>query len=162
MEKIHFEDIEHIIRETLDMGKTFKIFPNGGSMLPLIVQGRDSVYIKKPEGRLNKYDIAFFKRDSGEFILHRVIKVKKDSYVFCGDNQWIVEKGIKDSNIIGVVCKLECGGKTFLSDDIEYMEYVKKRVGTRVIRNWKKIVKRAIKKPLGKLKRTILKKGNNR
>ena len=79
MEKIHFEDIEHIIRETLDMGKTFKISPNGGSMLPLIVQGRDSVYIKKPEGRLKKYDIAFFKRDSGECILHRVIKVKKNS-----------------------------------------------------------------------------------
>ena len=157
MEKIHFEDIEHIIRETLDIGKTFKISPNGGSMLPLIVQGRDSVYIKKPEGRLKKYDIAFFKRDSGEFILHRVIKVKKDSYVFCGDNQWIIEKGVKDRNIIGVVCKLECGGKTILPDDAEYMEYVKNRVGTRVVRNFGKIVIRAIRRPLGKIKRMIIK-----
>lgn len=152
--KIHFEDIEHIIRETLDMGKTFKISPNGGSMLPLIVQGRDHVYIKKPEGRLKKYDIAFFKRDTGEFILHRVIKVKKDSYVFCGDNQWIVEKGIKEHNIIGVVCKLECSGKTILTDDTEYMKYVKKRVGTRVIRNWDKILIRF----LARVYRKVIKK----
>ena len=142
MEKIHFQDIEHIIRETLDMGKTFKISPNGGSMLPLILQGRDSVYMKKPEGRLKKYDIAFYKRDNGKFVLHRVVKVKKDSYLFCGDNQWDVEKGIKDRNIIGVVSKLECDGKTILPDDTEYMKYVKKRVGTRVIRNWKKILLR--------------------
>lgn len=157
MEKIHFEDIEHIIRETLDMGKTFKISPNGGSMLPLIVQGRDSVYIKKPEGRLNKYDIAFFKRNNGDFVLHRVIKVKKDSYLFCGDNQYIVEKGITDSNIIGVVCKLESNGKTILPEDTEYIKYVKKRVGTRILRNWDKIVVRFIKRVLGKLKRMILK-----
>ena len=89
----------------------------------------------------NRYG-GVFKRDSGEFILHRVIKVKKDSYVFCGDNQWIIEKGIKDHNIIVVVCKLECDGKTFSADDAEYMKYVKKRVGTRVIRNWKKILLR--------------------
>lgn len=158
MEKIHFKDIEHIIRETLDMGKTFKISPNGVSMLPLIVQGRDSVYIKRPEGRLNKYDIAFFKRDSGEFILHRVIKVKKDSYVFCGDNQWIVEKGIKDKNIIGVVCKLECDGKTILPDDADYMDYVKKRVGTRILKNYDKIIIRFIKICLHKIKKIILKK----
>ena len=41
-----------------------------------------------------------------------------------------------------MVCKLECDGKTFSADDAEYMEYVKKRVGTRVIRNWKKILLR--------------------
>lgn len=157
MEKIHFEDIEHIIKETLDMGKSFKIAPNGGSMLPLIVQGRDYVYIKKPEGRLKKYDIAFFKRKNGAFILHRVIKVKKDSYVFCGDNQWLVEKGVKDNQIIGVVCKLECGGKTFSADDGEYMKYSQKRVKTRVLRNYKKIF---INK-LSKIYRKIIKKKKN-
>ena len=68
--QVHFKDIEHIILETLDMGKAFKIHPNGISMEPLIHQGRDAVFIKKPEGRLKKYDIAFFKRENGEYVLH--------------------------------------------------------------------------------------------
>lgn len=145
-QKIHFEDIEHIIRETLDMGKSFKISPNGGSMLPLIVQGRDSVYIKKPEGRLKKYDIAFFKRDDGKFILHRVVRVKKDSYVMCGDNQLILEYGVKDSQIIGVVCKLECGGKVFEAEEPGYKRYVFMRVNTRFVRKANSFFKRVIRK----------------
>lgn len=132
--QIHFRDIEHIIRETLDMGKNFKISPNGASMLPLIVQGRDSVYIKKPEGRLKKYDIAFFKRRTGEFILHRVVKVKKDSYTMCGDHQYVFEDGIHDSDIIGVVSKLVINGKTILPADPKYRRYVFWRVNTITLR----------------------------
>lgn len=151
--QIHFKDIEHIIIETLDMGKAFKINPNGISMEPLIHQGRDSVYIKKPEGRLKKYDIAFFKRKNGEYVLHRVVKVKPDSYIFCGDNQWLLEKGITDSQIIGVVTKLEINGKTVTPDDADYIEYVRKRVGSRVRRNFFTIFCNFFKKIKIKLKR---------
>ena len=137
--KIHFEDIEDIIRETLDSGKSFKISPNGGSMLPLIRQGIDNVYIKKPTEPLKKYDIIFFKRKNGSFILHRIIKVKKDGYVLCGDNQWLAEHGIKMNDVIGIVTEIERGGIRFSCDNPEYMNYVKKRVNTRVIRNIKPI-----------------------
>lgn len=155
--QVHFKDIEHIILETLDMGKAFKIHPNGISMEPLIHQGRDAVFIKKPEGRLKKYDIAFFKRKNGEYVLHRVIKVLPDSYHFCGDNQWQVEKGIEDSQIIGIVTKLEINGKTITTDDKEYLDYSKKRVDSRVWRNFWTIVKHFFKKVKIKLKRIISK-----
>lgn len=155
--EIHFKDIEHIILETLDMGKSFKIFPKGISMEPLIYQGRDAVYINKPEGRLKKYDIAFFKRLNGEYVLHRVIKVRADSYDFCGDNQWQVERGITDSQIIGIVTKLEINGKTVMPDDAEYIKYVKTRVDSRVRRNFLPIVKNFFRKIKIKLKRIISK-----
>lgn len=155
--QVYFKDIEHIILETLDMGKAFKIHPNGISMEPLIHQGRDAVYIKKPEGRLKKYDIAFFKRKNGEYVLHRVIKVLPDSYHFCGDNQWQVEKGIEDFQIIGIVTKLEINGKTITTDDKEYLDYSKKRVDSRVWRNFWTIVKHFFKKVKIKLKRIISK-----
>lgn len=155
--QVHFKDIEHIILETLDMGKAFKIFPNGISMEPLIHQGRDAVYIKKPEGRLKKYDIAFFKRANGEYVLHRVIKVLPESYHFCGDNQWQVERGIKDSQIIGIVTKLEIDGKTVETNDEEYIQYVKTRVDSRFRRNFLPIVKNFFRKIKIKLKRIISK-----
>lgn len=132
--KIHFSDIEDIISETLSAGKLFKIYPNGASMLPLIVQGRDSVYIKKPEGRLKKYDIAFFKRDNGEFVLHRVVKVGQSGYTMCGDHQFVTEQGIRDENIIGVVARLEINGETILPTDKKYRRYTRVRVNTRAVR----------------------------
>ena len=155
--QVHFKDIEHIILETLDMGKAFKIFPNGISMEPLIHQGRDAVFISKPEGRLKKYDIAFFKRENCEYVLHRVIKVKHDSYNFCGDNQWQVERGIKDSQIIGIVTKLEINGKTIETNDEDYIKYVRTRVNSRVRRNFLPIVENFFRKIKFKLKRIISK-----
>ena len=137
--KIRFEDIEDIIKETLDSGKSFKISPNGGSMLPLIRQGVDSVYIKKPTEPLKKYDIVFFKRKNGAFVLHRIVKIERDGYALCGDNQWLAEHGIKRCDVIGIVCEIERGDVRFSCDDPKYMRYVKRRVNTRVIRNIKPI-----------------------
>lgn len=151
-EKIRFEDIEHIIREMLDMGKSFKISPNGCSMMPLIRQGADSVYIKKPTGRLKKYDIAFFKRDDGSFILHRVIRVRKNSYVFCGDAQLYPESGITDRHIIGVVTEIERDGKVFSVDEPEYIKYSKDVVKSRWKKNYKILL---INNTKGFLKKTI-------
>lgn len=76
----------------------------GTSMRPLIRQGKDlMVIVKKPEGRLKKYDVPLYKRDSGKYILHRILKVRKDDYVICGDNCYRREYGITDRHIIGVL-----------------------------------------------------------
>lgn len=76
----------------------------GTSMMPLIREHRDLMIIcKKPEGRLKKWDVPLYKRDNGQYILHRVLQVRKDDYVLCGDNQWFLERGITDRHIIGVL-----------------------------------------------------------
>ena len=100
-------DTIDVIEEILESGGEFKMYPRGKSMLPLIVEGEDSVVIVKNSGALKKHDIAFYRRDNGQFVLHRVVKVCSDgSYVMCGDNQIYLEKGIKDSHIIGVLTEL--------------------------------------------------------
>ena len=149
--KVRFEDIEDIINETLLEGKSFKIKPNGVSMLPIIRPGEDSVFIKKPQGRLKKYDIAFYKRDSGQFVLHRVIGVTNDSYIMCGDNQWAKEYNIYDKNIIGVVEKIERDGEIFTCNNKRYMRYVKNRVNTRIIRKCRSILAYKIKSIIKRL-----------
>ena len=70
--------------------KGFLLYSNqGDSMLPLIRDGRDVLLIsRKPEGRLKKYDVPLYKRDSGRYVLHRILKVRKDDYVLCGDNRY--------------------------------------------------------------------------
>ena len=58
----------------------------GFSMLPLLRQQRDLFTITKKQGRCRKYDVALYKRADGAYVLHRIIQVLPDGYVFLGDN----------------------------------------------------------------------------
>ena len=88
------------------------IYRNAGdSMKPLIRQGKDLVVIEKAEGRLKKYDVPLYRRNNGQYVLHRILKVRKDDYVLCGDNRRMREYGIGDEQIIGVLTAVIRDGK---------------------------------------------------
>ncbi len=123
-----YTDLEPIIREKLKNGGKVKIKPRGTSMLPMIRQDIDEVELIKPSGRLKKYDIPFYKRKSGQFVLHRIIKVRKNDYVLCGDNQTQPEYGITDDMIFAVVSGYYCDGKYISVKDSEYRAYCKSQV----------------------------------
>ncbi len=85
---------------------TFRVV--GGSMQPMVYHRRDTVTIKRHSGKLKKYDLPFYRRDDGTFILHRVIKLQKDGNYTCrGDNQWEKEYNVRDDQIIGIVTAFE-------------------------------------------------------
>ena len=96
----------------------------GSSMLPLIREKRDLLIIKKAEGRLKKYDVPLYKRDNGAYVLHRILKVRKEDYVICGDNRYSREYGIQDRHIIGVLTAVVRDGKTIRMTDRNYRFYV--------------------------------------
>ncbi|MBR5279874.1 MAG: S24/S26 family peptidase [Clostridia bacterium] len=58
----------------------------GTSMMPLLDQTTDTVRLIKAPDRLRKYDIPLYVRPSGEYVLHRVIRVCDGYYVIRGDN----------------------------------------------------------------------------
>ena len=96
----------------------------GDSMRPLIRQDRDILIIEKPHGRLKKYDVPLYKRDTGQYVLHRILKVRRDDYVICGDNRWSKEYGITDRHIIGVLTAVIRKGKEVSVNDWKYRAYV--------------------------------------
>lgn len=96
----------------------------GDSMLPLIRQGKDLLIISKVEGRLKKYEVPLYKRDSGQYVLHRILKVRDQDYVICGDNRYQKEYGITDRHIIGVLTGIVRDGKEISVDCIKYKLYV--------------------------------------
>lgn len=96
----------------------------GDSMEPLIRQGRDILIISAVDGRLKKYDVPLYKRDSGQYVLHRVLKVRTDDYVICGDNRWQKEYGITDRHIIGVLTGIVRNGREISVTDRKYRLYV--------------------------------------
>ena len=83
----------------------------GNSMYPLI-RKHDVLVIERVQEPLKKCDIPLYKRYEGDghYVLHRIISVRNDSYITCGDNRYHWEK-IKKTDVIGVLRKIIRQGK---------------------------------------------------
>lgn len=127
-DKFKLEMLLPFIEEAFDRNTTFKIPITGTSMNPLLFEKRDFVLIKKPALPLAVGDIPLYRRRDGRFVLHRVVGKDEYGYVLCGDNQFILERGIKDENIIGIVCEMNINGKSISVDDKQYIKHKEKYV----------------------------------
>ena len=77
---------------------------SGMSMRPFLRSGQDLMVIEaKKEIRCRVRDVVLYRRDSGKYVLHRIMAVRKDDYVLCGDNCWQLEPGIREDQILGVL-----------------------------------------------------------
>ncbi len=94
----------------------------GTSMMPLLRQHRDLLIIAPPPaGRLRLWDVPLYKRDNGQYVMHRVLWVRKNDYIMCGDNRWMPEAGIADRHIVGVLEAVNRDGKVMpIRDGGEY------------------------------------------
>lgn len=121
----YLEEAIDIIDEILASGGALRIYPRGTSMLPLIVEGRDSVELKSYDREPRKNDIAFYKRDNGQFVLHRIVRTGNDGvYTMCGDNQTFLEEGIRKDQIIAVAEKVYRKNKELSNKKIGYKIYL--------------------------------------
>lgn len=123
--EIYLDDVMQIIAEKLESGGTVTFNPKGTSMLPMLRDGDDTVVLSKPKGRLHLFDLPLYRRKDGSYVLHRVVNFGSDgSYTMCGDNQFAVEKGITDNDIIGVVTAFYRKGKEYTVNSLKYRAYL--------------------------------------
>lgn len=101
-----------VLREILSQGKEVSLTITGSSMTPFLVHGRDEILISPPDGSWKKGDMAFFVRDNGQYIMHRIWKVDKNrACYFVGDAQQFIEGPIKPEQIFGKITKVKRKGK---------------------------------------------------
>ena len=124
MEKINLgmDEMYPVIKIMLENGGTVNFNPRGTSMLPTIHNDGDRVILKKPDGRLQRLDIALFQRGNGQFVLHRVVKVNENDYLFLGDNQTNPEQ-INVEAVIGKVVEIIRNGKHINVENKFYKAY---------------------------------------
>lgn len=98
----------------------------GKSMLPLFRSEKDIAIIKKIDRKLKINDVLLYrKKETDEFILHRLIKIDENGYVIRGDNRYNCEKNVTDDDIIGVMTAFERNGKYYECDkSTSYKLYV--------------------------------------
>ena len=106
-----------ILRTVIDEGKEVNMRVLGSSMAPFVVHERDTIYFKRPERKLKKGDIAFFQRNNGQYVVHRIYKIKGDEYYFVGDNQTLIEGPIEKGQIFAIVTRVIRKGKEIRPGD---------------------------------------------
>lgn len=85
---------------------------SGNSMSPFVIHGRDTVYLSRITRPLKAGDAVLYRRDSGSYVLHRICRVRGESFTMIGDAQTIREPGIRRDQIFAIVTRVERKGKT--------------------------------------------------
>lgn len=112
------EELYAEIVPLLDEGASVPLTVSGGSMAPFLGDRRDTVILTKPSFPLKKGDIAFFRRENGKAVMHRVKKVTSDGYYFLGDAQTEVEGPISKDRIFASVNTVIRKGKVLKNGDL--------------------------------------------
>lgn len=103
-------DIEALLAE----GKSIQLYPQGYSMYPLFVPGRDQAVIAPAETKkLKRGDVVLYRREGSILVLHRIWKRRTDGFYMVGDNQSEVEGPLKEEQIKGILYKIVRKGKSF-------------------------------------------------
>lgn len=115
MSKKKIVDIETympVLRELLQQGQEVSVVITGNSMYPFLVNGRDEILISPPNGEWKKGDMAFFQRENGQYVMHRICRVRADgSYGLVGDRQTFIEEPIFRDQMFGKITAVKRNGK---------------------------------------------------
>lgn len=132
-----------LIREVTQKGGTFRLYPTGKSMLPTIQEGTDSVLLTAPD-HVKKGDAVLYRRVNGQFVLHRIVKIEKESDVMTmrGDNQYYNEPGIQPEQLIAKVAAIYRGEKKVDCSSLSHRAYLFSRTATYPVRRAFLAVKR--------------------
>ncbi|MCC8129086.1 MAG: S24/S26 family peptidase [Clostridiales bacterium] len=119
-----------MLRELTEQGREVGMVVSGNSMSPFIVHRRDSIFFKKPDRALRRGDFVFYQRSSGQYVCHRIYKIKPEGYYMVGDAQTEIEGPIQREQIFGLVTRVTRKGKSLAPGDFwwEFFEKVWVRV----------------------------------
>lgn len=102
-----------MLRMLTEQGKEVSMLISGNSMSPFLMHGRDSIRFKKPDRKLKKGDMVFFQRKSGQFVMHRIVRVRKEGFYLLGDAHQTseIEGPIEESQIFARITSVCRKGK---------------------------------------------------
>ena len=78
----------------------------GYSMYPLIKEREDILHIIKTD-EVKKGDVILFKSDINHYVLHRILKIKKDKIITAGDYNYFKDQPISINQILGKLISIK-------------------------------------------------------
>lgn len=102
------------LEELLAQGNIIKIKPQGYSMYPLFIPGRDEALIEQvPISQLKRGDVVLYRRRHGILVLHRICQITRAGFYMVGDNQYETEGPLTSDQIHGKLIGFVRNGRSF-------------------------------------------------
>lgn len=117
MKVIDTREYVSALRELTEEGREVSMRISGNSMSPFLIHERDCICFKKPDRPLKVGDMVFFERKNGQFVMHRIWKVRPEGYYIVGDAQKEIEGPVAENQIFAVITKVQRKGKWIGSED---------------------------------------------
>ena len=84
---IPMEELMPLLQMQMNTAGQAWLTVTGGSMMPMLYHRKDRVLLEPVQNPLKKGDLILYQRKNGIYVLHRILKVKKEGLICCGDNQ---------------------------------------------------------------------------
>lgn len=120
---ISMDELVPLLMMQLETSGSAILNVTGYSMLPMLHSRKDAVRLAPVDQLQGKGELILYRRDNGLYVLHRILREKKDGYVCCGDNQFITER-IRRDQVLAVVRGFTRNGKTYSVENKTYQLYV--------------------------------------
>lgn len=124
--------LESIVRE----GKEASMVIWGGSMTPFLIHARDRIWFSAPDRPLRRGDMVFYKRDSGQYVMHRICRVRPEGYYITGDAHKDLEGPVRRDQIFARITRVERKGKVLTDRSLLWKLFAGPWVTLRPIRRW--------------------------
>lgn len=144
---VPMESLAEVITLQLENGGRANLTVTGSSMMPLFYNRRDSVVLIPADKPQKKGEIILYRRDNGQYVLHRIIRVRNGEYTCSGDNQY-EEETVLQHQLIGVVDSFVRKGKHYDRNHPGYRLYQAVWVGLFPLRR----IYIKVRRPLGRLR----------
>lgn len=115
-----------VLRELAEEGEVVSMLIAGSSMSPFLCHKRDYIYFSRPERELRRGDMVFYQRDNGQYVMHRICKIRPEGYYMVGDAQTQIEGPLRRDQIFARITKVKRKGKMLAPGDFwwEFFEHV--------------------------------------
>lgn len=121
---IPMEDLTELLSLQMESGGVARLVVTGSSMYPTLRHRKDTVFLKPISKPLNRGDLILYRRNNGQYVLHRIVsKPKNGAFICCGDNQWQKEP-VTESQVIAVTDGFVRKGKSYGEDHFGYRAWV--------------------------------------
>ena len=127
--------MKYDIEQLLKAGEIIRIYPEGYSMYPMFVPGRDAAVIKKADvDKIRRGDVVLYRRKEGILVLHRVVKRKGSRFYMVGDNQMEIEGPVEETQIRGILVAFVRNGHRISVKNPVYVILARSWLGLRPVR----------------------------
>lgn len=131
MRNVHRVDTEEYLNAVSALiaeGREVTVPVRGGSMNPFLVDNRDCVLLVPVPERLRRGDIVLFRRSSGQYVLHRIVAVRRSRpgghepvYFMRGDAQEMTEGPVARAQVRALAARVMRQGRWLTDRDLRVL-----------------------------------------